>query len=105
MPVLGDSLALTCQPAHTSCRARADVQHTRVSKCVFWRVVGKKLSEGPFSPSPFQVHVEEARAKDVVVFDSRKEPIILFGCMASSEPSALEAADEHAKYAQNVEIC
>ena len=51
MPVLDDSLALTCQPAHTSCRARADVQHTRVSKCVFWRVVGKKLSEGPFSPS------------------------------------------------------
>ena len=46
-PVLDDSLALTCQPAHTSCRARADVQHTRVSKCVFWRVVGKKLSEGP----------------------------------------------------------
>ena len=27
-PVLDDSLALTCQPSHTSCRARADVQHT-----------------------------------------------------------------------------
>ena len=46
--------------------------------------------------------MKEVRAKEVVVFDSRKEPIILFGCMASSESSALEASDEHAKYAQNV---